>query len=200
MSGVWLAAFVVLWAFVFFLAFLVAGALRQIGLIALRLGDDPGALITDTGLDRGVDAPAFEGVDVDSGELRRSLDFERRARVLAFLTPTCLACRELIPHLNEVIETRGREFDFVVICRGDREFCRTLRWRDGIAASVIADETGRIEAAFDVQLTPFVYVLDYEGRVLVRGVANDWRHVESLLNEEGSIQTARWALVEEPAG
>ena len=53
MSGVWLASYVVLWLVVLVLAFLLAGALRQLGLLQLRLGDDPGALITDTGLKRG---------------------------------------------------------------------------------------------------------------------------------------------------
>ena len=39
MSGVWLASFVVLWLIVLVLAFLLAGALRQLGLLQLRLGD-----------------------------------------------------------------------------------------------------------------------------------------------------------------
>ena len=50
MSGVWLASYIVLWLVVLVLAFLLAGSLRQLGLMQLRLGDDPGALITDTGL------------------------------------------------------------------------------------------------------------------------------------------------------
>ena len=49
LSGVWLASYLVLWLVVLVLAFLLAGSLRQLGLIQLRLGDDPGALITDSG-------------------------------------------------------------------------------------------------------------------------------------------------------
>jgi hypothetical protein len=49
MSGAWLASYIVLWIVVMLLAFLLAGALRQLGLLQLRLGDDPGALITDGG-------------------------------------------------------------------------------------------------------------------------------------------------------
>ncbi len=41
MSGVWLASYIVLWLVVLMLGFLLAGALRQLGLIQLRLGDDP---------------------------------------------------------------------------------------------------------------------------------------------------------------
>ena len=58
MSGVWLASYIVLWVVVLVLGFLLAGALRQLGLMQLRLGDDPGALITDTGLERGSKAPS----------------------------------------------------------------------------------------------------------------------------------------------
>ena len=38
MSGVWLASYIVLWLVVLVLAFLLAGSLRQLGLIQLRLG------------------------------------------------------------------------------------------------------------------------------------------------------------------
>src|SRR5438477_338320 len=66
MSGVWLASYVVLWVVVLLLAFLLAGALRQLGLLQLRLGDDPGALITDTGLQRGAEAPDFTALGAES--------------------------------------------------------------------------------------------------------------------------------------
>jgi methylamine dehydrogenase accessory protein MauD len=176
---------------------LLAGALRQIGLITLRLGDDPGALITDTGLDRGVLAPEVEGIDVETGELRKLIKPHKRQRIVTFLSPGCLACRALVPHLNEVIETRSNGFEFVTICRGDVESCRTLRTKDHLKASILVDTSGDVEAAYDVHLTPFVYVVDSEGRVLVRGVANDWRHLESLLEQEGTPQTAPWRVLEE---
>jgi hypothetical protein len=82
MTGVWLASFVALWLFMFFLAFMLAGALRQIGLITLRLGDDPGALITESGLDRGTIIPPFGGIESDSGAMIVSTDLQRQARVL----------------------------------------------------------------------------------------------------------------------
>ena len=68
MSGVWLASYLVLWLVVLVLAFLLAGSLRQLGLIQLRLGDDPGALITDSGLERGAQAPEFIAADSETGE------------------------------------------------------------------------------------------------------------------------------------
>ena len=97
MSGVWLASYVVLWLVVLALAFLLAGALRQLGLLQLRLGDDPGALITDTGLERGTLAPDFTAVDAESEELVTLSELSPVPRMIVFASPGCLSCRELIP-------------------------------------------------------------------------------------------------------
>src|SRR6266487_2095326 len=136
MSGVWLASYVVLWVVVLLLAFLLAGALRQLGLLQLRLGDDPGALI---------------------------------------------------PGLNEVRKTRG-DFDFLVVCRGDLESCQAFGRMNGLEAPMVVDTTGQIEKDYLVTLTPFAYLLDHERKVVIRGIANDWRQLESLLEQEGTLQ------------
>jgi hypothetical protein len=91
MSGVWLASYIVLWVVVLLLAFLLAGALRQLGLLQLRLGDDPGALITETGLERGAQAPDFTALDSETGELVSLSDLPAVPRMLVFASPGCLA-------------------------------------------------------------------------------------------------------------
>jgi methylamine dehydrogenase accessory protein MauD len=186
-SGVWLASYVVLWVVVLLLAFLLAGALRQLGLLQLRLGDDPGALITDTGLERGATAPDFTALDAESGELVSLSDLPAVARMVVFASPGCLSCRELIPGLNEVRKTRG-EFDFLVVCRGDLESCQAFGRMNRLEAPMVVDTTGQIEKDYRVTLTPFAYLIDHEGRVVIRGVANDWRQLESLLEQEGTLQ------------
>lgn len=199
MSGVWLASYIVLWVVVLLLAFLLAGALRQLGLFQLRLGDDPGALITDTGLERGTEVPGFTALDSQSGELVSLSDLPAVPRMLVFASPGCLSCRELIPGLNEVRRTRG-EFDFVVVCRGDLESCRAFGRMNGLEARLVVDTTGQIEKDFLVTLTPFAYLIDHEGRVVIRGIANDWRQLESLLEQEGTLQAGGFVPVDgEPA-
>jgi len=186
-SGVWLASYIVLWLVVLLLGFLLAGALRQLGLLQLRLGDDPGALITDTGLERGTDVPDFTALDAASGERVSLSDLPAVPRMLVFASPGCLSCRELIPGLNEVRKTRG-DWDFVVVCRGDLESCRRFGRMNGLEAPMVVDTTGQIEKDYAVTLTPFAYVVDHEGRVVIRGLANDWRQLESLLEQEGTLQ------------
>lgn len=187
MSGVWLASYVVLWLLVLVLAFLLAGSLRQLGLLQLRLGDDPGALITDTGLERGTRAPDFTGLDSESGELVTLSELAPVPRMIVFASPGCLSCRELIPGLNEVRKTRG-EFDFLVVCRGDAESCQAFGRMNRLEAPMVVDTTGQIEKDYIVTLTPFAYLLDHERNVVIRGLANDWRQLESLLEQEGTLQ------------
>jgi methylamine dehydrogenase accessory protein MauD len=186
-SGVWLASYIVLWVLVLLLAFLLAGALRQLGLFQLRLGDDPGALITDSGLDRGAQAPDFTALEAESGELVSLSDLPAVPRMLVFASPGCLSCRELIPGLNEVRKTRGG-FDFLVVCRGDLESCQAFGRMNRLEAPMVVDTTGQIEKDYLVTLTPFAYLIDHEGRVVIRGIANDWRQLESLLEQEGTLQ------------
>jgi methylamine dehydrogenase accessory protein MauD len=196
MSGVWLASYIVLWFLVLALAFLLAGALRQLGLLQLRLGDDPGALITDTGLERGALAPDFTAVDSESRDLVTLSELDPVARVLVFASPGCLSCRELIPGLNEVRKTRRGEFDFLVICRGDVDSCQGFGRMNRLEAPMVVDTNGQIEKDYLVTLTPFAYVLDHERNVVIRGVANDWRQLESLLDQEGTLQTMPFAPVD----
>lgn len=189
MADIWIASLVALWILVLFLAYLLAGALRQIGLFQLRLGDDPGALITDTGLPRGTVAPDFEAADRETGQPKRLSELPAHPQLLLFLSPSCLACRKLLPHLKEIVKTRKREFDFVVICTGaDLHACRQFANDYSVDGQVLVDESGRIAKAYEATLTPFAYLLDYQRRILMRGVANDWRGLESMLNQEGTPQ------------
>ena len=197
MSGVWLASYLVLWLVVLVLAFLLAGSLRQLGLIQLRLGDDPGALITDSGLERGAQAPDFIAANSETEEPVTLSEMPAAPRLLVFASPGCLSCRELIPGLNEVRKTRQGEFDFLVVCRGDIESCRAFGRMNRLEAPMVVDTNGQIEKDYMVTLTPFAYLLDHEGRVVIRGVANDWRQLESLLDQEGTLQAGRgWVDVE----
>lgn len=188
MSEVWVAAFAALWVVVLFMMFLLAGALRQIGILELRLGEDPGALITAKGLDRGSPAPDIAGQDAESGDQLRLSQFPSKARVLVFLSTTCLSCEQLVPHLNEVARTRGAEFDWLVICQGSRDECRAFRTTTKLQLQVLVDESRQAESDYDVALTPFAYLLDWEGRVVIRGVVNNWQQLESLLEQEGTLE------------
>jgi hypothetical protein len=50
---------------------------------------------------------------------------------------------------------------------------------------------------YQVTLAPFAYLLDHERNVVIRGIANDWRQLESLIEQESTLQTAQtWTEVD----
>ncbi|HEX7345197.1 MAG TPA: redoxin domain-containing protein [Candidatus Limnocylindrales bacterium] len=191
MSELWIASMISLWVLLAFAIVLLAGALRQLGIIQLRLGEEPGALITTTGLDRGSLAPDITGKDPDTGNTVRLADLPKRARAIVFLSPGCLSCEQLVPHLNEVVDVHGNEFDWLVVCQGSQDECRAFRNQTKMAPSVIVDDSGDAERAYQVELTPFMYLLDWQGRVMIRGVVNNWTQLESMLDQEGTLEPAR---------
>lgn len=57
MNELWIVSYVFLWVIVAGLSVILVGVLRELGAITLRLGPEPGALITREGLERGTRAP-----------------------------------------------------------------------------------------------------------------------------------------------
>lgn len=183
----WTASVAVLWLVVLFMAFLLAGALRQLGLLEMRLGEDGGALITQAGLERGRQAPDF-GFSTEGLQSKRLSELPKIHRVLLFLNPTCVSCHQIARDLREVVGTRGPEFDFLVICRGDATSCNSLAVTAKLTSPLIVDPSGSIQEAYQVKYTPFAYVLDRDQRILVRGVVNNWRQLDGLLDQEGVLE------------
>lgn len=189
-SEIWMALLVVLWGVVLVMGFLLAGALREVGLLHLRLGADPGPLITDAGLPRGTAAPNFLARFADSRDIFDSSK-GGKTRLLMFLTSTCVACRQVIPHLNEFAITHP-ELEVLAICSGVEEACVKLARASHLRVPLLLDESSEISSLFQVMYTPFAYLLSPGGEVVLRGVANDWRQLEGLLKEEGTLETGHF--------
>lgn len=187
-SSMWIVSSIAQWVVIAGLAVIVVGLVRQLGLVQLRLGVDPGVLITKEGLDRGAGAPDFEAPEVLTGQSTK-LSRLRGSRVgIVFLTPTCLSCREIVPHLNEVARQRQGEVIFLAIMYGSRQTCSEFARRFKLQVPILADPTNAIAESYRVAATPFAYLLDERGLVLIRGVVNSWPQLEALLDEEGTQQ------------
>lgn len=188
MSALWMASYILLWGIVIVLAFMVMGLLRQLGLIQLRMGIEPGVLITPEGLERGVEAPDFEAIDVQTQRLIRLDQFRGKRVVLLFLSPNCLACRELIPHFNEVARAEQGKIEVLAVCYGAESVCGEFARQFHVHPTLVADPTNAIAARYQVRVTPFAFLIDEYGLVLIRGIINSWPQLEALLEEEGTLQ------------
>lgn len=189
MGEVWIASTVAQWVVMVALAFIVVGLARQLGLLQLRLGVDPGVLITKEGWDRGIPAPEFAAPDVLSeGHLVKLSEVRGRRIALVFLTPTCISCRELVPHLNRMARERQGEVRFLAIMHGSGRTCSEFARRFKLQIPLLADVDNSVAQLYRVAATPFAYLIDEEGLVLIRGVVNSWPHLEALMDEEGTHQ------------
>ena len=200
MSPFWEASVVMLWIVVGVVVFLLLGTMRQLGLLLQRLGDAPGPLITPGGLAAGTEAPDYLGKDLDGNDLRLSDVAADGARtLLVFLSTSCSACLALVPHLREVASTR-RDVHLVVVCAGETHPCHEFLSANRVLGRHAVDSTGVVQANYDVQYTPFAFVIDGDRRVVIRGVANDWTQLEGLLLEMGTPQSSPFVPVDGPNG
>jgi methylamine dehydrogenase accessory protein MauD len=187
-NELWIALDIAQWSIIVGLSFIVMGLVRQQGLILLRLGIDPGVLITKEGLERGASAPDFEAFAVQSGKVVRLSDFRGRRVALVFLSPTCVACRELVPHLNEIARSRQGQLQLVAVMNGGGATCAEFVRRFKVRIPLLVDSTNAIAQSYGVVATPFAFLIDEWGTILIRGVVNTWPHLEALLDEQGTFQ------------
>jgi methylamine dehydrogenase accessory protein MauD len=194
-NELWIASYILLWLIVAGMAFIMLGLLRQLGLIQARLGLEAGALITPEGMERGTKAPDFEGLELTTKKHIRFTELQGRRVLLIFLSPICVPCRALAPHLNEVSSRFRSQIETLAICQGSEDACIEFVKLSKLQTKLIADPANFIGASYNVKFTPFAYLIDENGLVLIRGVVNTSAQLEALLQEEGTLQGDKlWQL------
>lgn len=194
MNELWVASYVVLWTIVAGLSVILVGVLRQLGVIALRLGPEPGALITREGLERGALAPDFAAGDVRTGHPVRLGDFRGQRVLLVFVTPTCIACRQIASDVNDLSRARRGDLEAIVVCYGSAVTCGEFASAYRLKTPLLVDATNAIAESYDVRMTPFGYLIDEDGVVRIRGVVNSFAQLEALIEEEGTVNPQPWPL------
>ena len=154
MSGWWAAAFAVQWILLAVLAFVVVALARQIGVLHLRLAplgaleiDEEGPPLGEAPQERA--ARGREGANVLVGG-------PGPRRLIAFVSPTCPICEQVLPSLPASASAGG------------------------LALQVVSDP--ELEAAYQVPGVPFVVVLDEAGVVRSKGTVNSLEQVEGLVD------------------
>lgn len=151
MSGsVWIATYVLLWVAVLVLSVVVVALLRQVGVLHARLRP-MGVHFAGEGPERLAPAPGAASIDYS----------RNRITLIAFTSPTCEICKELIPSL-EAIRREYHDLQYVEFEHGP-------------------DSPMFLE--FNVKSTPYMVTVDQEGVVQGRGVANSLEQVEELISE-----------------
>lgn len=150
-GDVWVVSYVLLWLAVLGLSVMVVALLRQVGVLHTRLRP-LGVHFAGEGPERLVPAPPVPGVAYGAHAMT----------LLAFTSPTCDLCRELLPSLR-AMERQYRDLALVEVELGER--------------------LQPVFSAFNVRSTPYVVTVDRHGVVQGRGVANSLEQVEVLVEE-----------------
>ncbi len=195
MSDLQLVSEVAQWAVILLTAAMVAGLVYLTADIRRRLGPDQGPLVPNDGLDIGEQAPVIAGADARSGESRVWSPIPGQSAVVAFLSPTCAPCVDLVPHLNRLARSRRDVPVVVVVLPGKgADYGETL---DALIA-VLRDADGRAQRDYMVSRTPLVFAIAPGGFVAMRTVSNDLIGLEDTLDGFGEPQGNRpWVPIEQ---
>jgi methylamine dehydrogenase accessory protein MauD len=194
-SAIMMTTYVALWILVLVQTLVLLELLRQIGILRMRVGEEPGALVTSEGLERGSIAPAFVASDVGTGREVTDALLHDRTSLIVFLTPTCQSCRSLAPDLRR-FSAEHREIQVLVICAAPREHCEAFAREFDLRLPVLVDEGQRISRDYRAIRTPSAILIDPQGQVRIQGLPNSVRHLETLLEEEGTPMHGSWIKVE----
>ncbi len=187
MSGVWLASYVVLWAVVLFQGLVIFILLRQLGM--LYLGTAQG--VARDGLPVGERAPHFTAPDL-AGRVVSLADFRGLPLLLIFGSPNCAPCRKLIPDLNLLARQQGEELRVLFLSRGEVEEARRFASELDVQVPVATHPDDDLPDKYRARVTPFAFLIDGEGVIRAKGLANNREHLEMLLRV-GREQTSQSA-------
>lgn len=176
MSGAWLASYIALWAIVLFQGVVIFVLLRQLGVI--YLGTAQG--VANDGLDVGHAAPDFSLTQLDGLSVSLA-SFQAKPLVLIFGSPTCVPCRGLIPDLNAFARDRANELGVLFLSRGDEHSARRLADELSIEVPVASHPDEKLPDAYQARVTPFGFLVDKQGVIRAKGLANNREHLELLL-------------------
>jgi methylamine dehydrogenase accessory protein MauD len=184
MSGImgWLET--VQWLILLGLVVATLGLLHQVGKIRRRLGEDRGVLVPNDGLPLDSVAPPIEVAERRTGQPVRLGDYRGRGVVVAFLSPSCVPCVKLVPHLNRLAKERAEP----VIVVAEQADGADLDVELSSDVQVVGDTTGELARAYQVQRRPLVYVIHPDGTVAMRTVPNNRVDLEDTLDGFGRLQ------------
>lgn len=183
-----IVSYVLLWLLLLFIAAVLLVVVRELALLRVRVGPEPGALATDEGPKIGAVLPQFEAVTLGGAPIR--MGPRSGPTVLVFASPHCRPCRDLLPALQRIVR-RGARVQFVLIVHGDRSEVESLMRLYELDAPVIADADHRISKLFGVETVPLAILADQDWTVVTKGIVNNEEHVEALLRKEVTPQGDR---------
>jgi methylamine dehydrogenase accessory protein MauD len=181
LQTLWIASQVLIWLVVFFVAFLLLGTLRALGLLKWRLeqleATTPSRL-GRSGLRPGKRAPDFTLPSVGGPEVALH-DFSGRKVLVVFTQAGCGPCRQIMPELNRL---GGRDLQVIVLNKGDAKTTGEWAAETGARFPVLIQDGLDISKKYEVFATPFAFLIDEKGVVAAKGIITNKQHIGYVLS------------------
>jgi methylamine dehydrogenase accessory protein MauD len=167
------------------LGLMLAVSLWMLGEILLKSSLVHHALITDEGPALHRHMPEFAGHDLGGRQVALR-DYRGRDVVILFLSAECSPCEAL---LGTIRSTERRMIDcpdFVAVLEGSRAQGEDYVRRFLLDFPVLLDETGELMEELGIVRAPYTFLVDADGVVRMKGVANNRRQLEGLIAGRGN--------------
>jgi thiol-disulfide isomerase/thioredoxin len=125
----------------------------------------------------------IDGQQIDLGRL-----YDTKAVYLKFWATWCVPCREQMPHLEHTYVTAGSDLAVIAIDAGFNDTLAEVqeyRRRMGLTMPIVLDD-GRLDAAFNLRVTPQHIVIARGGRIVYVGHLADAPLEAALRTARGS--------------
>ncbi len=169
----WQVLVVALWIVVLVQMALILVLYHQVGTVLL--GKRPAR--ERDGLPLLAQAPAWAATD-QRGRYVSSEDLAGRPLVIVFADPDCRPCQRLMPELQSFADVHRDEIGVVIAGVDDELANREMAERYGLDVPVIAQTERDLTNAFRVVVSPFMFVVDADGRIREKGVVATRRQIE----------------------
>jgi methylamine dehydrogenase accessory protein MauD len=167
----------VLWAVVVALVIAVWALARQVGMLFERISPI-GALMIDAGPKIGSAAPRFDLTTLGGAGLVLG-GVSSRSTLLFFLSPTCPACKKLLPALRSIRSADSDWLDVVLASDGEvMQHQRFVATHDlGSFPYLLSTD---LALTFRVNRLPFAVLIGEDGVIRAKGAVNDREQLEGL--------------------
>jgi len=176
------ASYVALWLLVIAGGFLLFATIRQIGILSWRLEQlaaTTPSRIERNGLKPGTKAPDFTLQDTSGKEVSLR-EYHGHKALLVFMQPGCGPCESLAADLNRYLDKDG--LAVLAISNADPEENRRWQGEIGAAFPILAQQHLSVSRQYQAFATPFAFLVDEEGVIRARGVANKKQHLDLLFS------------------
>lgn len=156
----------------------LVGVVRELASLRARIDELESAaspIRIGGGLAVGRRAPSWS-ITTPTGDVVTSSSMAGSRYLLVFADQECRSCDEVVPAIVRAADTRALP-DAVIVGRGEPGAVPDA-WRSATSGVERADE---VSDAFEVEISPSVFVIDEGGAIVARGGVADLRDVEALV-------------------